>query len=204
MSIVSMKCATQSSGEVIIRLLGMEISQVGDFLSSLVDAGHYDYARMITNRVIGDPKMHAENGELVSYCNTFQTWLTTERVQKLEAEMIEAKEKTKEAMAVAVGAQSGVAMLGIDVLGLMARIVALEESKKHQEGPQDVTGRREIQSAPRATPSMRELGKKAGQKVIQEQQEKKQTHEAIQKRGQIQKDTVFDYMLCNPSIINFS
>lgn len=176
MSIVSVK-----------QMRRMEISEVDNFLYSLVDAGHYDRARILTNRVLSDPKMHAKNLELVSYCTTFQAFLNSHELEKLKAIVNEAKEKTEEAMATAMAAQSGVSILKNDMSDVLARIAALEESKNQKEGPKVFRNGRDIQSVSRTTPSMRDHAKIAGQKVIQDKQLKKEKQELFQQQVQMDK-----------------
>ena len=167
----------------------MEIDELTHHLYRLVNDRRIDYARMITNDLISDPETRAKRVEVVAFCNTFQTWLNSVDIHELEAKVTETNEKTKEAMATAMAAQSGVTMLGNDVSNLAARIAALEESSK-TKGPQEAKKKSEIQSAPRTTPSMSALGKKAGRKFTEEQRENNQMLELLQKRKQSQNDTV--------------
>jgi len=189
MSIISVEHAYEATGAVVM-MREMKLDDVTVFLLRLLKEGQIDNVRLIINRVMSDPEMYANYRELVSHCSNIQTWLNSEDVKRIDAKAIEAEEKTEEAMATAVAAQSGVMLLGNNISALVARVAALEESSKLKEGSQYVNKRREIHTAPRTTPSMSELGKKAGQKAIQEQREKKRVQESFHQREQIQKDTV--------------
>lgn len=171
----------------------MKITKVTAHLSRLIFKGKIDHVRFLTNQVISDPEMHEHNVELVSYCNTIQTWLIAQDLKKVSATVSEAKENSVEALGTAVAAQSGVTMLENSLSDLVARIAALEETSKQKEGQDVIRKGREIHCASRTTSSMSELAKKAGQKVIQDQREKKEAQESFQKREQMRKDMVLTF-----------
>jgi hypothetical protein len=61
----------------------------------------FDYIGALANRVISDPELHAANGMLVSYFNSYLNWLNAKSVEKLTATVTEVKEQSEEAMATA-------------------------------------------------------------------------------------------------------
>lgn len=194
MSIISVKHDNETMGGVVVMMQQMKFCEVIAYLNSYIKAGEIDYVRAVTNRVISDPDLHESSWQLVSYCNTIQLWLNAGVCEKLEASVTDVRGKSEEALKTAVAAQTEVAALSEAHKSLIARMGALEESMSSQKGPKDVRGR-EIRSAPPTAQSMSEFAKKAGQKVIQDQRDKRNTEESFRQKQQMQRDTVLAFVM---------